>query len=294
VDGKTFDSMTKGIATRLSRRRFLGLAGIGAVAALPIRIGQAKSLAQGDASALVQQFYELVDAYQYGQAYALLGSKWHSQQSQSNFTNGYSNTAFVQCKTTGETPSGSSTVVGVKLISWHNDGNVVAYTGSYTVGMENGTLLILAGNNKVTSVPSGTPPLCKIADVSFSFGAWNAGAGNRESSIVAKNKSSHTCVLGGSPRVTLVDQHGHTLVSTSEAGSVPEAVTLGTGDSAAAPLRFSNWCGDTTNPKSVKAELPGDLSATGSVSFSTYGISYPPCNGAGQAAVLDIKGFASS
>src|SRR5262249_27332721 len=94
MNGDAFDSMTRQLATRLSRRHLLGLAGLGAVAALPLGFGQGKALAApGDASALVIQFYENVNAYQYADAYALLGSKWHSQQSLSNFTNGYSNTA---------------------------------------------------------------------------------------------------------------------------------------------------------------------------------------------------------
>src|SRR4051812_41139157 len=165
MNGTSFDAMARRFALPLSRRRFLSLSAFGAVAALGVKFGQAESLAQSEASDLVQRFYENVNAYQYKQAYELLGSKWHSQQSLQNFTNGYGNTAFVQCKTTGETASGNSTVVNVKLISWHNDGKTVGYTGHYTVGQENGGLLILGGNNTLTAAPQGTPPLCKINDL---------------------------------------------------------------------------------------------------------------------------------
>jgi Protein of unknown function (DUF4232) len=293
MNGTDFDVMTRRFATRLSRRRMLNLTAIGAVSALSLKLGQTESFAQSDASALFQRFYENVNAYQYKQAYALLGSKWHSQQSLQNFTNGYSNTAFVQCKTTGETASGNSTVVSVKLISWHNDEKIVGYTGHYTVGEENGQLTILGGNNTLTAAPTGTPPLCKIDELSLSIGSWNGAAGSRISSIVGMNESDHTCVLGGSPRVTLIDEQGHVLISTSEEGSPPTAIHVSSGKSAEAPLSFSNWCGDTGNPASLRAQVPGDT-ATGDVSHDVNGISYPPCNGPGQAAHMAIKGWATT
>jgi hypothetical protein len=293
MNGTDFDLITRRFATRLSRRRLLKFTALGAVAALPLKIGQSESLAQSDASTLVQRFYENVNAYQYKQAYELLGSKWHSQQSLQNFTNGYSNTAFVQCETTGETASGGSTTVNVKLISWHNDEKIVGYTGHYTVGEENGQLLILGGNNTLTAAPSGTPPLCKINDLSLSTGQWQGAAGSRIGSVVGTNESDQTCVLGGSPRVTLIDEMGNVLISTSEAGSPPTAIHVGSGKSAEAPLSFSNWCGDTGNPSSLRAQVPGDT-ATGEVSYVANGISYPPCNGPGQAALMQIKGWTTS
>ncbi len=293
MNGTDFDSISRRFAARFSRRRLLSLTALGTAAALSVKLGQAEILAQSEASALVQRFYENVNAYQYKQAYELLGSKWHSQQSLQNFTNGYSNTAFVQCKTTGETASGNSTTVNVKLISWHNDGKIVGYTGHYTVGEENGQLLILGGNNTLMAAPTGTPPLCKISDLSLVIGQWQGAAGSRISSIVGTNESDHTCVLGGSPRVTLIDEMGDVLISTSEEGSPPTAIHVSSGKSAEAPLSFSNWCGDTGNPSSLRAQVPGDT-ATGDVSHATNGISYPPCNGPGQAALMQVKGWTTS
>lgn len=281
MNGKPFDAMGRAFARRLTRRRVLGLAVEAAV--LPVTAGRA----QTDAPALVRRFYELVDAYQYEQAYGLLGAKWHSQQSLANFTNGYGDTAFVQCTTTGETASGDTTRVGVKLVAWHNDGGIVGYTGAYTVGSENGRLTILAGNNTFMPVPSGTPPLCTMADLDLAFGPWQGAAGSREGSVVATNRGAATCALGGSPRITLTDTAGAVLVSTSEEGSSPEAVILHPGEQAQAPLRFSNWCGRTAT---ARAEIPGDT-AVGHVSDDAYGIAYPPCNGPGQAAVMGVKGW---
>lgn len=293
MHGTAFDSMTRRFAMGLSRRRLVKLTALGAVAALPVSIGQAKSLAQSEASALVQRFYENVDAYQYKQAYALLGAKWHTQQSLQRFTNGYGNTAFVQCKTTSEQTSGNTTVVGVHLISWHNDGKIVGYTGHYTVGEENGQLLILGGINTLTAAPSGTPPLCTIDDLSLATGAWQGAAGSRIGSIVGTNQSDRPCTLGGAPRVTLIDEQGHELVSTSEEGSPPTAIHVGPGKSAEAPLSFSNWCGDTGSPASLRAQVPGDTGSA-DVHHQANGISYPPCNGPGQSAHIAIKGWTTS
>jgi len=173
MNGKPFDAMGRAFARRLTRRRVLGLAVAAAV--LPVTAGRA----QTDAPALVRRFYELVDAYQYEQAYGLLGAKWHSQQSLANFTNGYGDTAFVQCTTTGETASGDTTRVGVEFVAWHNDCGIVGYTGAYTVGPENGRLTILAGNNTLTPVPADTPPLCRMADLDLAFGPWQGAAGSR-------------------------------------------------------------------------------------------------------------------
>jgi hypothetical protein len=293
MDATKFDSITRSFGRRVSRRAVLQAAALGGAAAAAPTAFRRASAQTSAASALVQRLYENIDAYQYSQAYDLLGSKWHSQQSLDNFTKGYANTAFVQCEPTGEHTSGGVTTVSVKLISWHNDGKIVGYTGSYTVGTENGKLLILGGNNTPGNPPAGTPPLCKIADLKFAFGPWDAAAGSRNSSIVATNKSQHSCALGGSPRVELTDNAKHTVRSTSQEGSLPVAIMVAPGDSAHAPLRFSNWCGGTGNPASVVVDIPADV-ARGTVDFSQNGISYPPCLGQGQAAVLEIKGFTNA
>jgi hypothetical protein len=293
MDATKFDSITRIFGRRVSRRAVLQAAALGGAAvAAPITFSRASANTL-PATALVQQFYENINAYQYSQAYALLGSKWHSQQSLATFTKGYADTAFVQYEPTGEHTSGGVATVSGKLVSWHNDGKIGGYTGSYTVGTESGKLVILSGNNTASNPPVGTPPLCKIADLSFAFGPWDAGAGQRNSSIVATNKTQNSCALGGSPRVELTDTAKHTVRSTSEAGSLPIAIMVAPGDSAKAPLRFSNWCGGTGNPASIVVEVPGDT-AKGTVSFSQNGISYPPCLGQGQAASLDIKGFTSA
>lgn len=289
MEAAKFDSLTRLFAHQMPRRHVLKAASaLVAAAAVPVKIGRAQS--QSDASTLVQRFYENIDAYQYKQAYALVGSKWQSEQSLDTFTKGYSKTGFVACITTGEKASGANTVVSVNLVSWHNDGNVVFYEGSYTVGKENGKLLILAGDNTPVTIHAKPGPLCKISDVKFAFGRWNGGAGNAFGSIVGTNTGSETCILGGVPRVIIKDTHKYVLESTSSEGSPPQAAVLNTGQSAHAPLRFANWCADSKDPVSVYVEIAADKH-DGTVDASANGISFPPCLGQGQPALLELKGW---
>jgi hypothetical protein len=286
MEPTTFDAFARRFAQRFSRRTALKGAALGLVAAaIPLAD---RTEAASAASDLVVSFYENIDAYQYKDAYALLGSKWRAQQSLSNFTKGYADTAFVQCQTTTVKTNGANTDVGVTLISWHNDGKIVHYQGSYTVGTEKGKLLILAGNNSVVTPSGESPaPLCKIADLKFGFGSWDAGAGQRYSTIVATNASTKRCAVGGSPRITIDTAAHQELYSTSEPGNPPQAVVLDPNDSAHAPLKFSNWC-EATSGNAFTVEVPGDK-AHGTINSPT--ISYPPCLGAGQASTMSIKAF---
>jgi hypothetical protein len=285
---RTFDTLTKGFAMKMSRRTLAkSAAALAAASFAAPHLSAAQELPE--ASALVQSFYESVDAYQYADAYAMLGSAWQAEQSRDNFVKGYHNTAFVQCDITGEETVSGGTSVKVKLISWHNDGKIQGYTGHYTVGEEGGDLRILAGDNTPNAAPGGTPRLCRISDLSFRLGAWDAGAGNRFSSVVATNTGEDACVLGGSPRVTLTDASSHELVSTSEAGSAPTGITVQPGEEANASLRFANWCEGDDEPFSATVEVPGDTH-NGTVDLGS-GLSLPPCLGEGEPALLGIRGW---
>lgn len=290
MDALQFDEMTRRFVGTFSRRTFIGAAAsLGAAAAFPFTVDHAAAQA-ADASGLVQQLYSSLNAYQYAEAYALLGATWHSQQSLAKFTAGYAGAAFVQCETAStKQAAGSTHVVNVRLISWGNDGSITGYSGAYTVGTENGKLTIISGDNAIGSVPNGTPGLCTVADLTFAFGPWDAGAGSRNGAIVGTNVSVYTCALGGSPRVELTDVAKQTVRSTSQSGSPPIAVMIKPGNSARAPLRFSNWCGGTGTPASVKVDLPGDPAAA-NVSSTQNGISFPPCLGS-TASAMGVQGW---
>ena len=88
MDATKFDSITRYFGRRVSRRAVLQAAALGGAAVAAPSAFRRASAQTSAASALVQRLYENIDAYQYGQAYDLLGSKWHSQQSLANFTKG--------------------------------------------------------------------------------------------------------------------------------------------------------------------------------------------------------------
>jgi len=262
---------------------------------LAVLVGGPRSVSadtKSDAVAVVQSYYSAIDAFAYKEAYANFGSAWQKGQSLSNFTNGFTDTAFVELDVKGtSTDTSGNTIVKVTLTSWHNDGKIVGYAGNYTIGMESGNLRILTAFIVQAAVPKTTLPLCANADLDFSFGPWDAGAGNRFSSLVAENTSKDTCVLGGAPRLIVTDTTNHTVTkSTGEPGAAPTAIILDHGDTAVAPVRLANWCQVGNNDTfKVQAEVAAD-DTVGPVDAGA-GLSIPPCLGEGQPALLTTQGF---
>lgn len=295
MDGARFDALTRQLGKSFSRRRFLGgVVGVAALSALPLHFASAQVAAE-DAKSTVEQFYQYVDAYDYASAYALLGSGWQQSQSATSFENGYGDTAFVDLVITGTDNGDNGTKqVNVKLTSWHNDGSVHAYSGYYVVGSEGGSTLMLDAQIAPATAPD-VAPLCTIDDLSFSLTGGDAGAGSRFGSVIGTNESNAACVLGGSPRLILRDQTtGNRLVSTSEAGSPATAIVVQPGESGAAQYRFSNWCG-ANPPKNftLSVEVPGDFS-DGTITDGLDTISFPPCLGSGESALLGVQGWTAS
>ena len=290
MDAARFDAMTRLFARAVSRRSLLGAAAVlTAAAAVPL-----STEAQDDASALVQQYYENIDAYQYKDAYALLGAKWRSEQSLANLTAGYADTAFVQCKITGQEPASNGVTVHVDLLAWHNDGTIVTYRGHYLVGPEGGQQRILAGNNAFVATPKGTPPLCKLADLSFAFGRWNGATGSVAGFLIGTNTSQTTCALGGSPRLRLTDGNGGRIDSTSIPGSSPEAVMVAPGQTARAQIRFSNDCAaDLTDPLAVQIDVPGDPTHA-LIHPPASAIAYPRCDQSSSPYRFDVLGWTAA
>ncbi|MGH2551182.1 MAG: DUF4232 domain-containing protein [Thermomicrobiales bacterium] len=298
MDGARFDSLTRQLGRSFSRRRFLGgAAGALALTAIPLRFAAAATDAT-DAKATIEQFYQNVDAYDYASAYALLGASWQQSQSQTAFTNGYGDTAFVELTILGTANSSNGTKqVNVKLTSWHNDATIHGYSGHYIVGQEGAegrNTLILSADIKVASAPD-VAPLCTLDDLSFAIGGGDAGAGNRFGTVIGTNESGSACVVGGSPALTLRNETtGNRLYSTSEAGSPAVGITLQPGGSATAQYRFANWCG-STDPSdfSLSVEVPGDFSQT-TIPDGAENLSYPPCLGSGESALLGVQGWTAS
>jgi Protein of unknown function (DUF4232) len=242
---------------------------------------------QSDSVQVLTTYYSAIDAFDYKMAYAQFGSTWQKAQSYANFEHGFGNTAFVDMDVTSAAANG---VVNVRLISWHNDGTLTHYAGSYTTGLEGGIRKIIAASIHPYSASKSTPPLCTADQLTFSFGAWDPAAGSRYTSLVAKNISTTNCVAGGAPRVIVTDKaNGAILRSSATDGAAPDAITLRPGHHAYASVRLSNWCNAKTDTYSVQAQVPGD-NTMATVAIGT-GLSVPPCLGEGQAPGLTTEGF---
>ena len=167
--------------------------GLLATVGIGMRSASAASDTAANAVGTVQAYYSAIDAFDYDTAYSLLGSAWQTQQSHKAFTNGFSDTAFVRLEVVQTDVTDANTaVVTVRLTSWHNDGSVHPYAGTYTVGLENDEWRLVDASIAVVKLTVVVPPLCTIKDLAFTTGEWDAGMGNRYGSLIATNTSDTT------------------------------------------------------------------------------------------------------
>jgi len=271
--------------------RIVVTAGLFATIGIGMRSASAASDTAANAVGTVQAYYSAIDAFDYDTAYGLLGSAWQKQQSSKNFTTGFSGTAFVRLEVVQTDVTDANTaIVTVRLTSWHNDGSVHPYAGTYTVGLENDEWRLVDASVAVVKLTVVVPPLCTIRDLAFTTGDWDAGMGNRYGSLIATNTSDTTCVVGGTPRLTVVIKGVKTpIVSTGEGTALPDAIVLKPIEAAVAPIRLANWCPANDAPLTISVMVPGDNAST-TLSPTTIW-STPPCLGAGEPPLFTVQGF---
>lgn len=147
--------------TRQTGRAYLFLGLTGALVALALIAGGVAllllrqqpvqpALTPATASALVQTFYNDVNARNYSDAYALLSNEWHHQTSLTDFSNGYQNTIKDTLKIEGTQTLADGTIqvnMQLQALEQHADGSqgTTNYAGFYVVGLEGGKLRILRG-----------------------------------------------------------------------------------------------------------------------------------------------------
>jgi hypothetical protein len=106
-------------------------------------------LTNDTAKALIQQYYDDINARKYDDAYDLLAPEWQQTKSREDFVNGYQTTVSVALTILGAEPASGNTIqVDVKLKAVDNkNGSEVTtnYAGYYIVTLENGKLLMLSG-----------------------------------------------------------------------------------------------------------------------------------------------------
>ena len=251
----------------------------------------AQSEAKDQAEATLNLYYSAIDAYDYETAWNQLSKAWQKKQPLDDFIDGFSNTAVVGLRTGDIRLVSGDVVIEVELTAWMNDGTIEGYTGSYTLGKEGGDWRIVSAD--ITTVDYDAPPtrLCKLDDLSFSFGDWDAGAGNRYGYLIATGTSEDRCVLGGVPRISVVIPGAKSpiAVSTGEAGAPPQVSLMGKGVEVVAPIRLANWCVEDGESLLIYVEVPGDTWKAEAGDESD--LSIPPCLGDPEDPLFTAQGF---
>jgi hypothetical protein len=296
------ETICKGFATTGSRRKLLkGIAG-GFAAALLAAGGRSAALAAGQpqpaaseglnagssgVAGYVVDYYQAIMARNYQKAYNLWGASFHQHESYEDFKAGYSQVSLYDVTVLGTHSAGNNTYkVEIEETAWHADGSIQWATGTYTIGREGGVPKIVAASLQPGPTPD-VAPLCYAGDLSATLDG-GAGGGHRYGSVTVTNEGADACVVGGFPRVKLVDgkTHKQTLISGVPVHGVEAlAVTLYPGDQASVELDWTNWCGaPTTNKLSVVVSLPGSF---GSVKIP-HNFGVPPCASSGENSHLSV------
>jgi hypothetical protein len=112
----------------------------------PSHLGQQPFTFRGDAAQVVRDYYMAINYRTYPQAYALFGAQMKQNQSVADFTAGFAMTQQDDLHICAIATNGDQSVVAVTLTARETNGAVQRYTGSYTIGPENGALKIVAAS----------------------------------------------------------------------------------------------------------------------------------------------------
>jgi hypothetical protein len=113
----------------------------------PSLISEQPVALQGDAVAVLRSYIGAINNREYDAAYALFGAAMRQQNpSPDAFAAGFNLTVSDDLQVIAASPNDSQTVVTIRLIAHQRDGALWYFHGTYTVGLEDGTLKILAAN----------------------------------------------------------------------------------------------------------------------------------------------------
>jgi hypothetical protein len=284
-------SMRRGRFTRRAALR----GGLG-LAAIAVLSGVATPLAaqQSTPDSTIEQFYLGVATYQYDDAYALLGSELQAKQSLDAFIKGYADTAYVQVAITGHAASAGQQDVGVTITSWHNDGSIHAYSGTYTLNQVSGGWKIAAASITESARPQNVAPLMRFADLDVTLGQPDAGMGHRYYHLLVTNNAQWAVTAAGVPHLKLLNASGGVVMDSSPGQLQPiTAVALQPGQTADAQFEWSNWCESApTYPLKLQIAIPGDTHEL-LIPFTTPmgQVQAPPCMGNASPAVFQSQAF---
>ncbi|MHB8646822.1 MAG: DUF4232 domain-containing protein [Thermomicrobiales bacterium] len=105
---------------------------------------------RGDAAQVVRDYYTAINRHDYRAAYALFGIQMQQNQSSDDFAAGFAMTQGDDLHIRAIAQNGDQTVITIILNARETNGDTQHYTGSYTIGSENGALKIVAASIALT------------------------------------------------------------------------------------------------------------------------------------------------
>lgn len=116
----------------------------------PSHLSQQPFTLRGDAARVVRDYFMAINRHDYRAAYALFGAEMQQNQSYDDFATGFAMTREDDVHIRAISQNGGQSVITITLNARETNGAMQRYTGTYTVGSENGALKIVAASIALT------------------------------------------------------------------------------------------------------------------------------------------------
>ncbi|HVB64628.1 MAG TPA: DUF4232 domain-containing protein [Nitrolancea sp.] len=261
----------------------------------------------------VVAYFHAINLQEYPMAYAYLGADMQRLQPYNDFANGYSDTARDTVTINDISPrQPGELAVSLHLDARQSDGTTLHYNGTYVVAIEGNVPKIIDAT--VTEEAIGTPVATPSANTTTCLpkelkatASYQGATGSMAGSIIFTYSGSGTCILAGIPEIQIVDANGQVLKTSQIAtslGTSLKPLILESGQQAALPFTWSNWCpAGTLDTSAATPEAAGllfqvRLSKTSGVitapvleTDGTPITSVPRCITAQEDSTLSVGGF---
>jgi Protein of unknown function (DUF4232) len=158
-----------------------------------------------------------------------------------------------------------------------------------------------AGSSAQQTSSASTVTACTSGQLR-AVGMFEGAMGSREGAVTLSNFSDATCMVTGTPTITLLDQNLKPITSGVQFVSSPPAwqvyrtgkpagwpvVTLHPGEAALVRIRWSNWCPDGRAVPLWQVSAPGGGAVDVTNGFES---DPPPCNGRGLPSTIEVGPF---
>jgi Domain of unknown function (DUF4232) len=143
------------------------------------------------------------------------------------------------------------------------------------------------------ATPTAAPTIgpCAPADLAARITLWEGAAGSRIAHVEVTNAGREACTLERLERPQLIDGSARVLID----GTTPssrEVIDLAPGEKVMTLVDVSNYCGATPVPPVRIAFVLRDGNRFIAAPPSPTDATVPPCNGAGQPAVIGMQPWA--